>query len=218
MAAFAWAFSCLVLQRHWVWSSDLCSVIASVLARTRSRSIIFAALDRTYALGFRISFEDLGSVRAAPDLMTMSSFDNQILDTILALQLSVGWAGEKAEDPQRLSWWNTDLTDTMAGGDLFARLLPKTFVWAGLELARQAALRADRAARSKLAHPDQVWTLFHFGFELDEAIQDRLEHHKRHAGNPTVAFAEVWGVEDCWNQASLEAFLGNLGKPQVEET
>ena len=148
----------------------------------------------------------------------MSTFDAKTLDTILALQLTVGWAGEKAEAPERLGWWNTDLTDEMAGGDLFARLLPKTASWAGLELARQAAMRADRAARSKLAHPDQVWTLFHFGFELDEAIQDRLEHHKRHAGHPSVAFEKVWGVRESWDQASLERFLAELGKPSVEET
>lgn len=151
-------------------------------------------------------------------MMAMSSFDTKTLDTILALQLTVGWAGERAEDPQRLSWWNTDLTDAMAGGDLFARLVPKTAAWAGLELARQAALRADRAARSQLSHPDQVWTLFHFGFELDEAIQDRLEHHKRHAGSPSAVFAEVWGVRELWDRASLEQFLSDLGKPPVEET
>lgn len=148
----------------------------------------------------------------------MSSFAPKTLDTILALQLTVGWAGEKAADPQRLGWWNTDLTDEMAGGDLFARLLPKTASWAGLELARQAALRADRAARSKLAHSDQVCTLFHFGFALDEALADRLAHHKRHSADPSAVFGEVWGVRAAWDKAALERFLQGLGKPAVEET
>lgn len=148
----------------------------------------------------------------------MSTFDPKTLDAILALQLTVGWAGEKAEDPQRLGWWNTDLTDAMAGGDLFARLLPKTFVWAGLELAREAALRSDRAARSKLAHPDEVWTLFHFGFELDEALADRLEYNKRHAGNPEAAFDGLWGVRRLWDRSSFETFLGDFGRVSVEET
>jgi hypothetical protein len=148
----------------------------------------------------------------------MSTFDTKTLDAILALQLTVGWAGEKAEDPKRLGWWNTDLTDAMAGGDLFSRLVPRTAVWVGFELARQAALRADRRARSKLAHPDQVWTLFHFGFELDEALADRLEHHKRHTSNPASVFGQIWGVQESFQRPSLEHFLGRLGQAPVEET
>ncbi len=148
----------------------------------------------------------------------MLSTDAKLLDTILALQLSVGWAGEKAADPERLGWWDTDLTDEMAGGDLFARLLPKTAAWAGLELARQAALRADGSAREKLAHPDRVLSLFHFGFELDEATQDRLEHHKRHGHTPEDVFGERWGVTGSWDQGDFESFLKGLGKPAAEDT
>ena len=47
------------------------------------------------------------------------------LDAILALQLTVAWAGEGLSDPKRLDWWRTDLVDALGGGDLFARLLPK---------------------------------------------------------------------------------------------
>lgn len=144
--------------------------------------------------------------------------NTQDLDTILALQLSVGWAGERAAEPQRLGWWNTDLTDELAGGDLFARLLPRTAAWAGLELARQAALRADKAAREKLAHPDRVWTLYHFGFEFDEALQDRLEHHKRHGGTPEDVFGKHWAVKKAWNQADFETFLQHLEGGAIEET
>ena len=148
----------------------------------------------------------------------MAAITYQDLDTILALQLTIGWAGEKAAEPQRLGWWDTDLTDEMAGGDLFSRLLPKTAAWAGLELARQAALRADHSARAKLANPDTVWTLFHFGFELDEEIQDRLEHHRRHAHLPGDVFGQHWGVADSWNQKRFEGFLAKLGTCKVEET
>ena len=148
----------------------------------------------------------------------MATFDNKALDAILALQLTVGWAGETAAEPRRLGWWNTDLTDKMAGGDLFARLLPRTATWAGLELARQAALRADRAAREKLAHPDRACTLYHFGFELDEAIQDRLDHHKRHGHSPIDVFGETWGIAASWNRDEFEAFLKQLGTTPVEET
>ena len=148
----------------------------------------------------------------------MANIEDKALDAILALQLTVGWAGEAAAEPRRLGWWNTDLIDTIAGGDLFARLLPRTATWAGLELARQAALRADQAAREKLAHPDRACTLYHFGFELDEAIQDRLDHHKRHGHSPTDVFVVTWGVTASWNQDQFEAFLKQLGTAPVEET
>ena len=140
------------------------------------------------------------------------------LDTILGLQLSVAWAGEKAADPERLSWWNTDLTDEAAGGDFFKRLLPKTAAWAGLELAREAAIRTDRVARGALPHPHLTWTLFHFGFDLDEALRDRLEHHKRHGHEPSAVFASAWGVADTWDRDGFAAFLKTLGAAKVTET
>ncbi len=148
----------------------------------------------------------------------MPLFEPEQLDVILGLQLSVAWAGERAEDPQRLNWWNTDLTDEAAGGDLFSRLLPKTAAWAGLELARVAAIRADHAARSKLAAPDEARSLYHFGFELDEAIQDRLEHHKRHGGTPAEVLATTWAVKGAWDKKEFAAFLKELGSSKVEET
>jgi hypothetical protein len=46
------------------------------------------------------------------------------LDELLALQLTVAWAGEAAGEPTRLGWWKTDLVDAQGGGDLFARLTP----------------------------------------------------------------------------------------------
>lgn len=149
----------------------------------------------------------------------MALVSDRTLDTILALQLTVAWAGEKAADPARLAWWDTDLTDQLAGGDLFSRLLPKTAAWAGLELARGAAQKADRTAReAQLARPDQVWTLFHFGFELDEALQDRFDYLKRHAGTPAHVFSRIWGVTDRWDPSAFEAFLKGLERAKVEDS
>ena len=37
------------------------------------------------------------------------------LDAILALQLTVAWAGEGLADPKRLEWWRTDLVDELGG-------------------------------------------------------------------------------------------------------
>lgn len=143
--------------------------------------------------------------------------DGKQLDTILGLQLSVAWAGERAEDPPRLNWWNTDLIDQAAGGDLFRRLLPRTAVWAGLQLAREAAIRVDAGARSNLALADRTWTLFHFGFDVDEALQERLEHHKRHGHEPKAVFGERWAVSELWERGQFEAFLKDLGPVKVKE-
>jgi hypothetical protein len=65
------------------------------------------------------------------------------LDEILALQITAAWAGEGACVPPRLGWWRTDLVDPAGGGDLLARLLPKTHAWASIEAVREAAIRAS---------------------------------------------------------------------------
>src|SRR5437588_5119616 len=97
------------------------------------------------------------------------------LDAILATQLTVAWAGEGRCAPRRLGWWDTDLIDEAWGGDLLARLLPRTHAWASLEAAR----RSDAKARGKMANPDKMRTLFFLGFELDEQVSDRLAALKR---------------------------------------
>jgi len=58
------------------------------------------------------------------------------LDEILALQFLVAWAGEGRCKPKRLGWWDTDLVDPDGGGDLLARLAPRTHAWAALEAVR----------------------------------------------------------------------------------
>jgi len=106
------------------------------------------------------------------------------LDAILALQLTVAWAGEGLSDPKRLDWWRTDLVDQLGGGDLFARLLPKTHRWASLEAVRKAAIQVDSDARLGMAKPDQVRTLFFWGFAIEEKLTERLALHKRSGKAP----------------------------------
>jgi hypothetical protein len=137
------------------------------------------------------------------------------LDTILALQLSVAWAGEAAGDPPRLGWWKTDLVDPEAGGDLFARLTPKTAAWASLSLVREAARRVDEAARANLARPDGVWTLFHFGFALDEQLADRLAWHRSHQQIPAAVLGPHFIVG---KPGAFDKLLASLPKPKVERT
>ncbi|MDI1434926.1 BREX-6 system BrxE protein [Polyangium sorediatum] len=117
----------------------------------------------------------------------MPHVPDAILDQILALQFTVAWAGEGLCEPRRLGWWETDLVDEAGGGDLFARLTPRTRAWASLEAVREAARRVDAKARGKLADPDSVRSLFFLGFEIDEQLGDRLAVLKRDEENPSPA-------------------------------
>jgi hypothetical protein len=111
-----------------------------------------------------------------------------VLDDVLALQLTVAWAGEGRCDPPRLGWWQTDLVDEAGGGvDLFARLLPRTHAWASLESVLEAARRVDAEARRRLADADRLRTLFHLGFHIDEQLRERLAFHKRRGTPPHAA-------------------------------
>ena len=140
------------------------------------------------------------------------------LDEILALQLTVAWAGERAGEPPRLGWWACDLVDPEGGGDLFARLLPKTARWASLVLVRDAARRVDEVAREKLAGGDAVWSLFHFGFSIDEQLADRLAQHRSEQHVPAEVFGPRFRVGQPWSKDDFESMLASLGEPKVEIT
>lgn len=139
-------------------------------------------------------------------------------DSILALQLSVAWAGETAGEPPRLGWWKSDLVDAEGGGDLFARLVPRTAKWASFALVREAARRTEAEARARIGRGDDVWTLFHFGFVVDEQIVDRLTYHRRHRHDAGSALGPALVVGPSWSRSAFEQRLGSLGKPKVEGT
>ncbi len=113
--------------------------------------------------------------------MTSERISASTLDAILALQMTIAWAGEGLCEPKRLDWWRTDVVDAAGGGDLFKRLLPKTHQWAALEAVRSAAIQTDQRERVKLAKPDALRTLFFWGANVDEQLSDRLAEHKRNA-------------------------------------
>jgi hypothetical protein len=69
------------------------------------------------------------------------------IDTILAFQITVAWSVESREQTIRPGW-ETDLVDATGGGDLLARLLPRTHAWASLDSVRDATRRVDQWARS----------------------------------------------------------------------
>jgi hypothetical protein len=140
------------------------------------------------------------------------------LDEILSLQLAVAWAGEAAGEPARLGWWKSDLVDGEGGGDLFARLVPRTAKWASLILVREAARRVDAAAREQSGLADRVFTLFHFGFSVDEHLTDRLAFHRQQLHEPAQVFGDAFFVGKAWSKSAFEALLSPFGQPKVEAT
>lgn len=139
----------------------------------------------------------------------MPPLSDRELDAILALQLTIAWAGEGRCEPKRLGWWETDLIDLAGGGDLLARLLPRTHVWAALEATREVARRTDAKARGRMANPDKMRSLFFLGFELDEQLGDRLAVHKREAQPPAKALSLRVPLEAAFSREALSAALGH---------
>lgn len=134
------------------------------------------------------------------------------LDEILGIQLALAWAGESpgGEHP-RLGWWKTDLIDAEAGGDLWKRLLPRTHRWAGLDAARRAARLTDERLRKANARADDMLTLFHFGFELDEALDERLAHHRLEAHPPVEVLPLLQVTTLALDKDALHAQLSAPG-------
>lgn len=143
------------------------------------------------------------------------TIDRDALDQILTLQLLIGWAGEGKTDPPRLGWWRTALVDEFGGEDLFKRLTPRTWRWAVLEAARLAARKVDTEARAQAADRDQLRSLYHFGFELDEQLDDRLAELKRTVEDPVEALPDLAPIAAPWDREALRARLAALGKPDV---
>lgn len=142
------------------------------------------------------------------------------LDLALTAQIVVAWAGEGGEDP-RLGWWQTDLVSEYGGEDLLKRLLPRTWPWAVLQAVREAARRKDEELRGKASDPDQLVTLYRFGFELDEQIEERLQDHKRSGRSPVEALpglGEVLGatLQTPWDRAQFLQWLEAHGPVQAE--
>jgi len=145
----------------------------------------------------------------------LTPLTDMALDAILALQLTVAWAGEGRCAPPRLKWWETDLIDEEGGGDLFKRLLPRTHAWASLEAVREAARRVDEKARGKMAHPDRMRTIFFLGFETDEQVGDRLAALKREGRTPAEALSFPLPLTATFYTAALVDALRGLAEGEA---
>lgn len=127
-----------------------------------------------------------------------------VLKNILALQLTVAWAGEALAEPSRLTWWRTDLVDPEGGGDLFERLTPKTARWAALEAARAAATLVDQQSRANMANADEIRTLFFWGFDIDEQLADLLRALKLSGDTPERALELTLDLQNNFSQADFQ--------------
>ncbi|MEO8179582.1 MAG: BREX-6 system BrxE protein [Deltaproteobacteria bacterium] len=132
---------------------------------------------------------------------------DDVLDAILALQLTIAWAGEGRCSPRRLGWWETDLIDEAGGGDFLKRLLPQTHLWASLEAVREAGRRTDAKARTKMGTHDRMRTVFFLGFELDEQLSDRLAALKRGGRLPSEALPLPLRLAADFSREKLTAVL-----------
>jgi hypothetical protein len=140
------------------------------------------------------------------------------LDRILAAQLAIAWAGEGGEEP-RLRWWRSDLTSEYGGEDLFQRLLPRTWRWATLQGAREAARRRDAEARGKDHDPDSLMSLFRLGFELDERLDERLQELKASGKDPLAAFPSLGEVVgDGWHLEKFARWVSARGEADAVTT
>lgn len=145
------------------------------------------------------------------------SIPNSTLDSALTTQIVVAWAGERGEEP-RLGWWRTDLASEYGGEDLFKRLLPSTWRWATLQAVREAARRKDAELRAEFHDPDRLISLFHLGFTVDEAIDERLQELKRTGVSPTEALPGLAPlITSPWDAAEFEAWVEGHGRVETVE-
>lgn len=130
------------------------------------------------------------------------------LDRALTAQLAVAWAGEAGKEQRRLGWWQTDLISEYGGDALFEQLLPNTFEWATWQAARLAAMRTDETCRRRVLDSDQLLSLFHLGFDVDERVEERLAELKAGALPPIKALPALeLIVGKGWRKEHFETWL-----------
>lgn len=138
------------------------------------------------------------------------------IDFALAAQIAIAWAGEAGEE-SRLGWWRSDLMSEFGGEDLFKRLLPHTWDWAVVQAVREAARRHDAQARSKVHDPDSVVSLYHFGFALDERLDERLLELKREGAHPGHALPHYGAlIAESWRREAFVDWIRQHGASEFE--
>jgi hypothetical protein len=138
------------------------------------------------------------------------------IDYLLTAQIGVAWAGEAGEDP-RLGWWRTDLVSEYGGEDLFMRLTPHTWRWALLQGVREAAWRKDRDLRGRDHNPERLLSLFHFGAETDERVEERLHQLKGSGQAPVEALPGLReALGEGWDRERFAEWVLGHGRAAFE--
>ena len=150
---------------------------------------------------------------AEPSLLKSAPLPSEI-DSLLASQIIVAWAGERGgDDERRLSWWRTDLVSEYGGRDFFKRLLPRTSEWAVLQAVREAALRADIIAKKQVPDADALISLYGLSFEIDERLEERIQELKRTNKPPIESLPALAAfINSHWNQQGFLDWLEGHGK------
>ena len=152
----------------------------------------------------------------------------ETLDTILALQITVAWAGEQGDnEKEKMGWWKTTLIDSDAGIDVFGSIAPHTKLWLCCKAAREVARRTEETLRKKSNEPEKVYSLFHLGDGIDFLLAERLDsliHQKadfknilRYINLSGEAFFTRSIEEQTWKKESFEKWLSSLGKTDFKE-
>lgn len=137
------------------------------------------------------------------------------LDSILTDQIVVAWAGEGGEE-SHLRWWRTDLISEFGGEDVFRRLLPKSWRWAVLQAALEAARRVDAAMRLQDHAPDHLLSLYHLGFSIDEQLGDRFQELKRSGTRPREALPGLeLGLDEGFDRQRFLDWVAGHGEVEV---
>ena len=140
------------------------------------------------------------------------------LDAVLTAQLAVAWAGEGGAEP-RLGWWRCDMASEYGGEDLFRRLTPRTWAWAALQAALEAARRKDRELRLMSDDADRRISLYHLGFAIDERVSERLADLKRSGAAPLRALPGLADViREDWNLEAFSRWLATHGGAEYQPT
>lgn len=139
------------------------------------------------------------------------------VDLALTAQLVVAWAGEAGEE-KRLGWWRSDLVSEYGGEDLFRRLLPRTWPWAVLQGARESARRRDAELRREEHDPDRIISLFNFGFELDERIDERFQELKRSGLDPQESLPGLAILAAPWSSTRFFEWVDGHGNVDATAT
>ena len=161
-----------------------------------------------------MSMFEIDSVQPRPERAPIPMSD---IDLALTAQIVVAWAGETGEE-KRLGWWRSDLVSEYGGEDLFRRLLPSTWPWAVLQGARETARRRDAELRRQDHDPDRIVSLFNFGFELDERIEERFQDLKRSGRDPHEALPGLGVISEGWSHARFFDWVNGHGEAETTAT